>query len=180
MANSEIMDKLLKIKELSERGYKGEATQAKQILSKMLEKYGLTLSDLEKEFIEEYSISYRSYFEKQLLVQIISVFDLKCYSIRSKRAVFIETTPLNYAEILNMFSFHKKRWKAEANLFLEAYVSKHRLYPPTDSVEFIGEEQELTRAEKYRRYRIANMSEGLDPERYKKKEQNQLSAFFDN
>lgn len=40
-----IKDKLLKLKNLAEQGYKGEAIAAKRALEEMLNKYGLTLDN---------------------------------------------------------------------------------------------------------------------------------------
>ena len=47
-----IRDKLLKLKNLAEQGYKGEAIAAKRALEEMPNKYGLTLESLFDEEVE--------------------------------------------------------------------------------------------------------------------------------
>lgn len=171
-----IIDKLLKIKSLADKGYKGEAEQAKKQLQKLLLKYDLTISDLESEDNEVFYVPYSSKMEESILIQIIAYFDLKAYSIkrgnRKVREIQFEGSKLDYAEILDMFAFHRKLLKEEIQTFISAYIHKHKLFRPTTSkiyIERIGNELEMTIEEKQKAWRMANMMEGLSHKRYKKK-----------
>ena len=67
-----IIEKLKKIKELAERGYAGEALVAREKLHMLLNKYGLTIEDLEDVQINSYKFKYITVQERSIILQCIS------------------------------------------------------------------------------------------------------------
>lgn len=139
-----IIDRLKKLLSLAERGYQGEAENARRILEAELLKHGLTIEDICSENKKERIFKYNSNEERSLLIQVFvnylgsknEVFHKSWYSAKSKM-VGINLTDLEYIDILNMYEFHKTHFRKERKRLLEdmiaAYVQKHRIYDSTPS-----------------------------------------------
>lgn len=137
-----IISKIEKLRELAEQGYKGEAKNAKLFLEKYLNKYGITLEDLDnkKRKVNEYKFKYSSKFEKLLLFQcIVKIFGSKSeiwkngYRYKNGRMEFIfEMTEFEYILLKDYYEFHtkefKKQLKLQEELFFSAYLEKHKIY----------------------------------------------------
>lgn len=132
-----IKAKLRKLQALAEQGYKGEAEAAKKLLDKLCEQYGVSLEDiLDQEKTE------RFYFEvgkgkiwldlfMQCYANVTGNKELKYYKESNSRISLI-LTAYQYAEISNLFFWHKNNLKKDIEqtqrLVFEAYVQKHRIF----------------------------------------------------
>jgi hypothetical protein len=141
MENPEkIRDRLLKLKELAERGCRGEAVAAELALKRLLEKYNLTPENLALEEKKWRWINPgRGKYAKQLLFQccynVLNVCELEVK--RYKNEIGLELAAYEYAELMNVYEWHKKNFdlekkKLEEDLF-EAYLYKHDIYSHTDN-----------------------------------------------
>lgn len=147
-----IKDKLRKLQALVEHGYEGEAKTAKLMLDKLCKQYGVRLEDvLDTEKTERYHFKTgRGRIWKGLLFQCYGFVTGKRkieYSTSSilRDVIYIELTAYQYAEISNLFEWHRanlrKDLKAMEKLAYEAYVQKHQLVAPADE-DAEGEEDE--------------------------------------
>ena len=148
-----IVEKLTKIKTLSEQGIDGEAQAAKNALQKLLNRYGLTVEDL-----NDHVKKIRSFAAKGDNDQ--AVFIMCCYKILggerinliygSKSApgkLYIELTDYEYADLSEFYAFHKRNFRKEFKQmkadFQKAYQYKHNLYsavPSEDARVITGDE----------------------------------------
>lgn len=132
-----IKSRLKKIQALVENGYEGEAQAAKQLLDGMCRKYGLSIEDLlDQDKVErrEFNIG-RNKINLRLFVQCYAKVSGKKgvgFYRESPSVISLELTAYQYAEILNLFNWHKTNLQKDLDnaqqLCFEAYVQKHALY----------------------------------------------------
>ena len=148
-----IIEKLNKIKTLSEQGIDGEAQAAKAALEKILNRYKLTFEDLEDHVKKMRSFAAKEDNDK-------AVFIMCCYKILGGERLdliygseiypgklYIELTDYEYAELSEFYDFHKRNYRKEFKQmktdFKKAYQYKHNLYsdtPSQDAREITGDE----------------------------------------
>lgn len=132
-----IKAKLRKLQALAEQGCEGEARNAKLLLDRLCKQYGVSLEDiLDQEKTERY------YFEvgkgkiwldlfMQCYANVTGKGELKYYRESNSRISLI-LTAYQYAEISNLFSWHKANLKKDIEqsqrLVFEAYIQKHRIF----------------------------------------------------
>lgn len=141
-----IVSKILKLKELSERGVGGEMDNAKILLQKYLSKYNITLEEIlkDKEKKEIYTFKYKSNFEKRILIQCVAnLFGSQSQiwkSIRryrnGKMEYLIELNKSEYVILKDFYEFHINEFniqlkKMQDNL-LRSYIYKQDLYDYSD------------------------------------------------
>ncbi|GHT05028.1 hypothetical protein AGMMS49525_11940 [Bacteroidia bacterium] len=134
-----IIEKLQKLKTLSERGEWGEAVNAKRMLEKFLCKYNLTLDDLSSEIPKKrvFKANFDDGSMAVLFMCACKILELKkvksLYQRPNERnKVYAELTDLEYAEMTQFYDFHKKNFAKERKRVLvefeQAYQAKHDLY----------------------------------------------------
>ena len=148
-----IIEKINKIKALSEQGIDGEAQAAKNALQKLLNRYGLTFEDLSDHVKKMRSFAAKEDNDK-------AVFIMCCYKILGGERLdliygsksypgklYIELTDYEYAELSEFYDFHKRNYRKEFRQmtidFKKAYQYKHNLYsaaPSEDARALTGEE----------------------------------------
>lgn len=134
-----IIDRLKKLLSLAERGYQGEADNARRILEAELLKHGLTIEDICSDNRKQRTFKYNSKPERTLLIQVFvnylggkhKAFKESTFNKNSKK-VWIELTDLEYIDIQDMYEFHKSHFRKERNRLLNdmlsAYVQKHKIF----------------------------------------------------
>jgi hypothetical protein len=139
-----IIEKLRKVRELAERGEAGEALVAREKLHMLLNKYGLTIQDLEDVKVSRYKFKYVTSAEKDIILQCLSkVMDnpRMTYSWYKdkKKEFFVEMTDWQYVESKILVDFHikqfRKELKAQMKALVSAYATKHDLFSKTKSDE---------------------------------------------
>jgi len=131
-------ERLKKLYALAMRGVGGEKTTAQAILDKLLEKYSMSLADLDEEIISDYELEYHGAEQEKLLKQTIyKVTDDKnsfcslryTYSGRKcKTRLNVRCTEAQKAEIEFLFSFYIRVWEKEKEFLLQAFIQKHRIF----------------------------------------------------
>lgn len=179
--NDNILNKLLKLKELVERGERGEALNAKRVLDNLLVKYNISLEEIfyDKENIQEYKINYHSALEKTLLIQCTAkLFGSdsqewkNLYRYKNGKMQFcIKTSHLNYILLEDFFNFHKEQLKKELikkqNQILLAYLENQNLYDANKNKE--PSNKKLTKEELEDLIEAYKMANNLKCESYYKK-----------
>ncbi|MBQ6519905.1 MAG: hypothetical protein IJI14_14370 [Anaerolineaceae bacterium] len=147
-----IADKLRRLKTLSEEGFMGEAAAAKRLLDKLLRLYGVTEEDFDDSALKDFIIRFHGAEEEKLLLQIVyKVTNSKdcIYVIKNKNRghrkniIMVQCTAAQLAEIEFLFDFYKDLWQKEKEMFLEAFVQKHKIFGKLKE----GEEGESVSAE---------------------------------
>lgn len=170
-----IKQKLLKLQALADRGYKGEAYAAQQAIERICQQYNISLDEiLDTQAKRWYSFDTgKSKTMKTLFMQCYAkVMNIGSMSYRqiSRSRIGIELTSLQYAELSNMFEWHKENFTQELEdmkqTFLEAYISKHNIY--RDAGDEDSEEKELTMEDIQRLRKMLVMRETLSDRHYNK------------
>mgnify|MGYP005924602649 FL=1 len=168
-----IKDKLRKLAALAERGMEGEAANAKRAIERICQQYGIRLEDMLEEDKKRYHIRVgRNPMQRQLFNQcygvVVGTGEITYWNI-SRDTIAVELTPLQYAELVSMWEWHQSNFKRDLEdmekTIVDAYISKHHLYAPSDGSE---EDYELTAEEKARLLKAIYMSEALGDSRYQK------------
>ena len=132
-----IKSKLLKLQALADKGYKGEAEAAKRLLDKLCKLYGVSLDevlDREKKSRYRFNVGRAKIYLRlfmQCYANVTGEKELR-YIKRSNSEILVELTAYHYAEIANLFFWHKANLKKDIEktqrLVFEAYVQKHRIF----------------------------------------------------
>lgn len=133
-----IKSKLRKLQALAEKGYKGEAKAAKRMLDKLCKQYGVSLEDI---LDREKKNRYRFEIGKgkiwldlfmQCYANVTGSKELRYVQETSSIIRGVELTAYQFAEISNLFFWHKTNLKKDIEktqrLVFEAYVQKHRIF----------------------------------------------------
>ena len=175
MDKESIIEKLRKIKALTENGVGGEVIAAQEALDRLLKEHGLTLEDISDEQRKDYDFKYSNKREMALMIQIlVHLFGTKSHVFRTGRfvkkgkVVFLEMTKLEYIDFKNMWEYYRREWKKylEKSLkeMLSAYILKFDLYDITPNPE----DEPSERPDFSTIMRIRMMSEGIDADPYAK------------
>lgn len=165
--NDRTKRRLLKIAALAERGVGGEKTNAESLLKKSLKRHGLTMADIEKEQQEKIIKAYypNTVAERKLLdhivAQVANTFGVDMYTHKNKRKYRgFKLTAIEHIEAEAMFSYYKKLLKSETEIFLEAFVNKHHIFPES-SEEKENEDCDFRKLEK-----ITNLMRAMEPGKF--------------
>ena len=114
-----IKSKILKLHSLAERGEQGEAANARRLLEKLLNSYGLTLEQILAEKEEKHWFKFKATkrWEKKLCHQCYyKVMNVSQLSYKEyKGYICYELTAYEFAEIQNLFEWHKAQLGKELN-----------------------------------------------------------------
>lgn len=175
-----IKSRLKKIQSLAENGYKGEAAAARRLLDEMCKKYGLTIEDLlDQDKVERrmFNIGRNKVYLNLFAQCYAKVTGNKgvSYCKESSSVISLEVTAYQYAEILNLFDWHKANLKKDLDnaqdLCFEAYIQKHGLYRQRSEEE---KREDKTPIDFERLSKIIMMMRNLnDNSYYKQLEQNE-------
>lgn len=167
-----ITDKLKKLLALSERGYGGEAENARRLLEEHLRKYGMTLEDICDNKTMRRTFKYRNKEERSIIIQVfLSVLGSKSEAFNestynaSKKAIYIDLTDLEYAEISDMVTFFKSQFNKEKKRLmkdiLHAFVNKHNIFDCTPNDEDRERDTEIDFEELMRILSLSNRMEDV-------------------
>ena len=175
-----IKQKLLKLQALAEKGYRGEAENAKRAIARICAQYGITLEEvLCVEQPKRYQFEIGRYkYMLTLFCQCHGVVTGKgklSYIKRSRNTIAVDLTPLQYAELSSLFEWHKanflKDLAAMQDTIMEAYINKHNIFrtlSEEEQAERDAREEELTPAKLRRLQAILAMQYELGDNTYHK------------
>lgn len=169
MTTETILNRIRNIKELSEDtgATEGEKANALDKLHKLLEKYNLTLDDLQDNQRQRYDFTYRRKWEKRLLIQIMAYvleskdFDVWGYTNRDSnrrlQKVGVDLTKTEYEQINRLYTMYKKQFVDELVLLMEAFFERHNIYPPSNEMQI-----DLSNIDWLRHKRMKNLAKQLE------------------
>lgn len=138
MEYDRIIDKLIKLKELVDRGLDGEASNAKRVLENLCKTHNITIDDLFKEEKKRYvfKVKYNNKFDKQLLFQcyakVTNNKEISYFTSESRPNIIkFDLTHIEYIDLKGMFEFYRKEWskimKSSLNDLFDAFISKNEI-----------------------------------------------------
>lgn len=167
-------DLMKKLKALADRGAGGERENAAAMLEKLMKKYGITESDLERERVQDYFFAYSQETERRLLMQLVYMVTgeagcgcVGAYSGRSRKKVGATCTAAQRLEIEAYYAFYREAMKEELETFYSAFMAKNDLYPPESLVQ-PRRRDDLTPEELERAYKAGMMAAGMERHHFRK------------
>lgn len=155
MTRDEILDRIRKVQALAQKGTDGERQSAERRLAELMEKYHITLEDIEQNEDKEEVFWYRCKGEDwdQIFSQVAAVMGcLKFAYLRpgdtSKRAenlrrsawdrprgsnTVIICTYLKFIEITTAYELYQKSYNKQKDAFIYAFLMRNQLLPSGDS-----------------------------------------------
>ncbi len=155
MTREQIIDRLLKIKALAEKGSEGERENAAKLLASLMAKYGIEADDLESDKIDIHmAFTGNGDFDLDLFVQVAAkqfrgrnnpgvknlskipkhhikqLSEFGCGPANSN--VAIECTRADFIEIVSTFEIYKKDLRKQAETFFYAYLDTNDLLVPSN------------------------------------------------
>lgn len=169
MEKNRIIERLLKIKALFERGKEGERENARKLLNSLMEKYGIKPEDLDSDKQELYmAFTGNGDFDVDLFVQVAAKqfrgrnnHDVKTLTNVPKHLikqfselghgpansnVAIKCTKADFIEIVSAFEIYKEDLRKQAETFFYAYLDANDLLVPASDEKKEPTEEELERA----------------------------------
>ena len=142
LPDESVLEKLRKIAHLAERGYKGEADNARRKLEKQLADYGLTMEDILR---ERKSCREFRYYNKQEFRLFLSIFihrfgseseEFKGATFnRSSKKIYVELSDIDYADFAPEWDYYRTEFARELRkteeALLIAFVNKFDLFDKT-------------------------------------------------
>lgn len=150
MNREDIIQKILKVKALAERGTEGEKANAEKMLNLLMKKYGITDDDIDLDKVDVYLIDTENPLFLQLFVQVYhlnygrkrEILDANRMPKKLKREwasygygdkdgnVAIKCTKAEFIEIKMLFDIYKEDFKRQMDTFMYAYFMKNDLLVP--------------------------------------------------
>lgn len=175
MEYDRIIDKIIKLKELVDRGLDGEASNAKRVLENLCKLHNVNIEDLFKEEKKRYvfKIKYNNKFDKQLLFQcyakVTNNKKISYFTSKSRPNIIeFDLTRIEYIDLKGMFEFYRKEWskimKSSLNDLFDAFISKNEI---SHNQEY-NEHKTLTLEDWERISRIQNLMSTMEVSSYHK------------
>ena len=164
MQVGKIESRLRKLLSLAERGVGGEKDNASRMLTLLLRKHGLDISDILEDKVETCWFKYKGNIEKRLLSQIFCAVanDADRWTSRKKRETLgIDVTNQQMLEIRLMFACYKKSLNDDIEILFSAFIHKNDIFSPKENIEPESQEPR-TPEEKARIFKISQMMNNMD------------------
>ena len=173
MTNKEEL--LKKIKALADRGIGGEQENAKDILSRLMERYGISEAEIEEDRRETAWFPYSQETERRLLYQIVYMVTGKsafgcvgAYTNRKRKKLGADCTAAERMEIEANYEFFKAAMNEELEIFYAAFASKNDLFPSPDKLDKSESNKEETEMDRTRAMKIGAMMFGMKRHKLRK------------
>lgn len=150
----------------------GEKAAATQMYEKLKREYDLT-EDILGDQKQIYRFDVKDEFERKLICQIlykvcgnddsVGYWDRNPYSHRSRKtrkAIWVELTPLQAKEVAMLFRHYRKQLAIEMKRFFSAFVAANDIYPDDAPT---AQQRELTAEERKELLSILNLARSIDP-----------------
>jgi hypothetical protein len=131
-------ERLKKLYALAIRGVGGEKEQAQKLLEKLMQKYGVSLAELDEEQIKDFDIEVHGEFERKLLRQVVYKITGDPYDARDlvytksqrpcRTKMRVRCTEAQKIEVEFLLDFYKNLWQREVDALFLAFIHKHEIF----------------------------------------------------
>ena len=127
--SNRIKSLLLKIKELAERGEKGERENAKLKLNELMSKYGISNFDVNKKYKKH---SFKLFdFDDCKVIMTHCILDTNTNNIiegdKRKKELYCDLTDEQYIDVCEKFNHYYPDYHSQKENFLKAFIIKNEL-----------------------------------------------------
>lgn len=130
-----LKETLRNIRRLAERGAPHERRVAQKMLDRLLLRHNLTVADLDVSEPRPCRFLVRGRQDLTLLLHVackvkgVAGIDVKRYRGRSKRAVYLDLTDVERAEVSLLYRTYRKALRRDAEILLDAFVIANQILP---------------------------------------------------
>lgn len=162
-------DLIEKLKRLCQSDNPHEAESAREKLMAIIKKYDIDESILEEDRIESREFIYHNDIEKRLLAQILWAVtgskNIMYYPNRRGKQItlIMNCTYAEFTEINIKYEFYKELIYDDLDVFISAFVHKHRIFPVNNEGT---DPDELSEEEIQKLMRMQEMMKGLNNKDY--------------
>lgn len=159
------LDKLYKIAYQEHGQEKGEKRNAKILLIKRLKKLGIPMKDFmlsQREKLDQntYFFSYKSEWERRLIIQVAAFLNKNCYTTlshkgRKLKKLAIDFNQVEKAEFDSLLLVMKADWEEQLDYFFQAFIQKNNLFRPGNETH---PPKKLSKEELEKMAKIINMT----------------------
>lgn len=162
MTKQQIIDRIMKVKALADRGTDGERAAAQRLLEELMEKYHIDEADIDIDKKETYIIDagdpiFKELFQQMYLVKFgrdRDIWNIEKMPKKDKKLISelgygdknanlaIECTKAEFLEINTLFEIYRNDLKEQLETFMYAYFHKNDLLAPADPNHDSTEEDE--------------------------------------
>lgn len=131
--NEVIKNKILKLKELCDKGVGGERENALKLYNELILKYEIDEKEINNK-LSLHNFIYHNFMERQLLIwiyyQVIGDFDYTTIEIdKNEKSITAYTTQIEADEILFLFNFYLYHLETEVKAFVDGFCKKQNFAP---------------------------------------------------
>ena len=162
------------MKLLADRGVGGERENAERLLAEIAAQYGINLADLEGERLEDFYVTLKESWKHKMLSQLCALKrqELKregvslegdrmsTWECRGENIYSVSScTKAEWLELMAKLEVLSRAYKRQLDDFYEAFLMANNLLLEPDDDK---EQKELSREERSRLFRVAQMSMGIE------------------
>lgn len=169
MAHEKIIELAKKLKALADRGVGGEKDNADIMLTKLMNKHGITAEMIEGKEVKRYAFRVSRHYYKLFFQIVANVMGKSGKVYRGENGLrYVEATPSDFMEIKCKFDFFLAAYKKEQEVFHRAFVMKNHLYTKVESEDDYASLDDMTPEEKAEWYYANQMAEGMQRQKFHK------------
>ena len=158
----ELIKKLRKIDAMVKGGAGGETINARRLLIKTAEKYGINLDELDdvnrKKRYTKCSRGWKQHLMKQVFFKFVP--DVEIWSTVGKKGFVIECSESDYISTLAKYEIFAYDYRRRVNAFIHAYIEANNLFGDPDP-DYVP--RPMTEAQRRKARLIIEMSGGISP-----------------
>ncbi|PSN80993.1 hypothetical protein C8B47_03700 [filamentous cyanobacterium CCP4] len=115
----------------------GEKENAVKLLGVLLKKNGLSLKDLINTEMIEVKFTYKHWWEKSLIIQIIGMVrdETQVHYHKARNTIYADLTMAQSQDALSLYEYYRVELKREIEVLVDAFIQANRLFPDTPSNE---------------------------------------------
>ena len=130
--------KLHKLKQLAEMGDENERQSAHEILHRLLDKYNISVDEIEKPDKKQRLFKYKGFDDAKIILchtiwSVVHEANVMCH--KSKKQVYADMDYSQYIEVLEKYKFYWCEYYKSKQNFINAFILKNDLYSPTAPLE---------------------------------------------
>jgi hypothetical protein len=173
--NQKFINLARKLKRLADSGVGGEKENASEKLRLIMEKYDISIHDIEGEIRKDYDVHFHKDIPMKFIIQVLSSVvgnisksgcDLRQYKYNRKKNhhtyQVVNIEPEHFTEFVIKVQTYWEDYNKQMEIFYSAYVQKNKLYTKPDENEEKGEQKPLTPEERAEIYKMLSMMEGIE------------------
>ena len=172
MTREEILNRLMKLKALADRGVGGERKNAERLLAEIAAEHGIDLANLEEERLQNFYVELRESFKHKMLGQLCALkrqelkregvslegHRMSAWKCKGKYMYSVSNcTRAEWLELMAKLEVLSRAYKRQLEDFYHAFLMANNLL-----VEAEDEQGKLSQEERRRLFRVAQMSLGIE------------------